>query len=86
MGRADDQLSRLCRATVAKRIPQLGLTQAEVAEKVGVTPEYLSRILHGRQRVHTDLAEAMLAAVRCRLVVSVEESAVDYIAENADAR
>ena len=79
MARADDPLSILVRAQLRSRLYRLGLLQNQLAARAGISQEYLSRILNGRQRVHVDLARALLAEVGLRLVVGVEDIEADNI-------
>jgi transcriptional regulator with XRE-family HTH domain len=47
------------------------VTQAELARRVGITPKHVNQTLHGYAGLGLDLADRMLAALDCELVVGL---------------
>ena len=50
-------------------IKRTGMTQAEMAEKVGISQNHISRIEHGAYSSQFDTLEAMAEAVGCKLKI-----------------
>jgi transcriptional regulator with XRE-family HTH domain len=53
---------------VAKLREAAGLTQAEVAERIGMSRSSVANIEGGRQPVYLDMVPILARALRCRIV------------------
>ena len=58
--------------TLARARAQAGLTQAELAKKIGVDPTYISHLEHGRREPSLTTLRAWAKACGHKLVISLE--------------
>lgn len=66
-----DDLAEVFRANVRRRMEQLGVTQAELAERMGVTRPFVSHMLTGYRNPGLESLERFAAALdvkACRLI------------------
>lgn len=62
-------LERVARLVIARRA-ELGLTQAELAERVGTSHSAISRIESGQHRTNVDTLQRLAAALETELEIS----------------
>ena len=68
MANNSDTLARMVGAAICERRKTLGMTQEELAEKVGIGQQSLSRIEQGRTAPRFERLQMFADALNCRIV------------------
>lgn len=63
------------RTIVNNRLKTLGWSRSDLARAANVTPQYVTNYLNGRNTPGTDVMEKLLAALKLRPRIVVEEDA-----------
>lgn len=64
---------RRTREAIRAALAEQDMTQAELAQRMGITQKHMSNLLNGKTALSFDFAERCLAALGRRLVTTVEE-------------
>ncbi|GIV36548.1 MAG: hypothetical protein KatS3mg032_0927 [Cyclobacteriaceae bacterium] len=62
---------------ILETLDALGMTQKELALKLGVTPQYVNRIVKGKENLSLETIAALEKALEVKLITIVDEKALN---------